>query len=163
MGLFLCSRVRCILPGVLLYAISFLSNQMPSIRSIIAALRKIAVLERHRDAIPKTAAIYRKGTVRFKITVLFHSQQQQWHGIGGRNTSCFHPNTRHSYILMLTLSPHTNIVFPAASTGSKSMGEEPAGGTAAWLAASTFPCDECGESNLLQLKDDIFKSLTLTF
>ena len=65
--------------------------------------------------------------------------------------------------LICSLDPPIATAFPAASTGSKSMGEEPAGGTAAWLAASTFPCDECGESNLLQLKDDIFMSLTLTF
>ena len=59
--------------------------------------------------------------------------------------------------------PPVETAFPAASTRSTSMGEESAGGTAAWSAASTVPSDECGESNLLQLKDDIFMSLTLTF
>ena len=42
-------------------------------------------------------------------------------------------------------------------------GGEAAVGTAAWLAASTVPSDECGESNLLQLKDDVIKPITLTF
>ena len=63
-----------------------------------------------------------------------------------------------------SLDPPIPTAFPVASTRSKSMGEEPAGGTAAWSAASAVPSDECGESNLLQLKDDVIvKPITLTF
>ena len=53
--------------------------------------------------------------------------------------------------------------FTAASNQSNSIWDVWIGVTAAWLAASAVPSDECGEGNLFQLKDDIIKSITLTF
>jgi hypothetical protein len=61
----------------------------------------------------------------------------------------------YTHTIIVHLIPPIPTAFSVACTRSPSMREEPAGGHAAWSAASTVPCDECGESNLLQLKDDI--------